>query len=122
MTTARFFGWRTALALPFPGTGLSRYWAVPRRIYPTGTRDHRCRRGTNVAIRSVYKPDRLDPVWFDAPDLTSQKHLADQMRLLGPREPSFIPFGQYFIPYAFRSGMSGFVGAPITALRNLRKG
>jgi peptide/nickel transport system substrate-binding protein len=66
--------------------------------------------------------EELRTAWFDAPDLASQKKLADQMQLLGFEEPPFIPLGQYFIPYAYRTGMSGFVNAPITALWNVRKG
>ena len=41
---------------------------------------------------------------------------------LGFEEPPFIPLGQYFIPYGYREGMTGFVGAPITAMWNVRKG
>jgi peptide/nickel transport system substrate-binding protein len=81
--------------------------------------------GSNIPLNGVKanpKMDALKTSWFDAPDLPSQKHLAEQMQLLGFEEPPFIPLGQYFIPYAYRAGMSGFVGAPITAMWNVRKG
>jgi hypothetical protein len=30
--------------------------------------------------------------------------------------------GQYFVPYAYRTGLTGFVPAPITAMWNVRRG
>ncbi len=81
--------------------------------------------GSNIPLNGVKANPRMDALktaWFDAPDLPEQKQLAEKMQLLGFEEPPFIPLGQYFIPYAYRSGMSGFVGAPITALWNVRKG
>lgn len=81
--------------------------------------------GSNVPLGGVRpnpKMEALRAAWFDAPDLPAQKQLADQMQLLGFQEPPFIPLGQYFIPYAYRTGMSGFVRAPITAMWNVRKG
>ena len=47
--------------------------------------------------------------------------LAGQMQVLGLQEPPFIPLGQYFIPYAYRTGLAGFLRAPITALWNVRR-
>jgi peptide/nickel transport system substrate-binding protein len=38
------------------------------------------------------------------------------MQVTGLDEPPFLPLGQYFIPYAYRSDLTGFVRAPITAL------
>ena len=81
--------------------------------------------GSNIPLNGVKanpKMDALKAAWFDAPDLPAQKQLAEKMQLLGFEEPPFIPLGQYFIPYAYRNGMSGFVGAPITAMWNVRKG
>jgi peptide/nickel transport system substrate-binding protein len=80
--------------------------------------------GSNIPLNGVKpnpKMEALKTSWFEAPDLASQKSLAEQMQLLGLQEPPFIPLGQYFIPYAYRTGMTGFVGAPITALWNVRK-
>lgn len=81
--------------------------------------------GSNVPLGGV-KPnpqmEALRSAWFDALDLPAQKGLADQMQLLGFEAPPFIPLGQYFVPYAYRTGLSGFVRAPITALWNVRRG
>jgi peptide/nickel transport system substrate-binding protein len=80
--------------------------------------------GSNIplsGVRTNPKMEALRTAWFDAPDLPAQKQLADQMQLLGLDDPPFIPLGQYFIPYAYRTGMTGFVNAPITALWNVRK-
>jgi peptide/nickel transport system substrate-binding protein len=81
--------------------------------------------GSNVPLSGVKpnpKMEALREAWFDAADLPAQKRLADQMQLLGLDEPPFIPLGQYFIPYAYRTGLTGFVRAPITALWNVRRG
>ncbi len=80
--------------------------------------------GSNIPLSGVKpnpKMEALRDAWFDAPDFAAQKRLADQMQVLGFEEPPFIPLGQYFIPYAYRTGLTGFVHAPITALWNVRK-
>ena len=80
--------------------------------------------GSNVPLLGV-KPDpgmqTLLTNWFDAPDLPAQKQVAAQMQMRGFEVPPFIPLGQYFVPYAHRANLSGFVQAPITALWNVRK-
>lgn len=80
--------------------------------------------GSNIPLSGV-KPnpamEALRRAWFDATDLAEQKRLADQMQVLGLQEPPFIPLGQYFIPYAYRTGLTGFVRAPITAMWNVRR-
>jgi peptide/nickel transport system substrate-binding protein len=72
-------------------------------------------------VRPNPQIEALRDAWFDAPDLPAQKVVADRIQLLGLEEPPFIPLGQYFIPYAYRSNLSGFVHAPITALWNVRR-
>jgi peptide/nickel transport system substrate-binding protein len=80
--------------------------------------------GSNIPLSGV-KPnpamEALRSAWFDAPDVAEQKRLGEQMQMLGLREPPFIPLGQYFIPYAYRAGLTGFVRAPITAMWNVRR-
>jgi len=80
--------------------------------------------GSNIPLAGVKpnpKMEALKARWFDATDVAEQKRLAADMQVLGFQEPPFLPLGQYFIPYAYREGMSGFVGAPITAMWNVRK-
>jgi len=80
--------------------------------------------GSNIplsGVRSNPAMEDLRAAWFNAPDLPAQKNLAEQMQVLGLREPPFIPLGQYFTPYAYRTGLTGFVRAPITALWNVRR-
>ncbi|MDR3539273.1 MAG: ABC transporter substrate-binding protein [Acetobacteraceae bacterium] len=74
-----------------------------------------------VGVRPNPKMDALRSDWFDAPDLPAQKQIADRMQLLGFEDPPFLPLGQYFVPYAYRTGLTGFVRAPITALWNVRR-
>jgi ABC-type transport system substrate-binding protein len=63
----------------------------------------------------------LKAEWLDAPDLTTQKLVAEKIQRLALDAPPFIPLGQSFVPYAFRSNLSGFVRAPIAALWGVRK-
>lgn len=80
--------------------------------------------GSNVPLSAVKPNPQLEALrdaWFDAPDLPAQQRVAAQIQLLGLEQPPFIPLGQYFIPYAYRTGLSGFVRAPITALWNVRR-
>jgi peptide/nickel transport system substrate-binding protein len=75
--------------------------------------------GSNIPLGGVKpnpKMEALRTAWFDAPDLPAQKKLAAEMQVTGLEEPPFLPLGQYFIPYAYRSDLAGFVRAPITAL------
>ncbi len=80
--------------------------------------------GSNVPLAGVQPNpvmEALKAEWFDAQDLPTQKAVADRMQLTALEDPPFIPLGQYFVPYAYRTGLSGFVRAPITALWNVRK-
>jgi peptide/nickel transport system substrate-binding protein len=80
--------------------------------------------GSNVPLSAVLpnpKIEALRDAWFDAPDLLAQQSIAERIQTLALQEPPFIPLGQYFIPYAHRSDLTGFVAAPITALWNVRK-
>jgi peptide/nickel transport system substrate-binding protein len=80
--------------------------------------------GSNIPLAGVKPNPRMEELrtaWFDAPDLPAQKKLAEQMQLVGFEDPPFLPLGQYFIPYAYRSDLTGFVRAPITALWNVRR-
>ena len=74
-----------------------------------------------AGVKPNPRMDELRTAWFDAPDLPAQKKLAEQTQLVGLEDPPFLPLGQYFIPYAFRSDLTGFVRAPITALWNVRR-
>jgi len=68
------------------------------------------------------KMDALREAWFDALDLAAQQQVTGQMQMLGFTEPPYIPIGQYFIPHAYRTGLSGFVRAANTVLWGVRKG
>jgi peptide/nickel transport system substrate-binding protein len=83
--------------------------------------------GSNIPLAGVKPNPSPIPGWTnsappggDAPDLPAQKKLTEQMQL-GARGSAFLPLGQYFIPYAVRSDLTGFVRAPITALWNVRR-
>ena len=80
--------------------------------------------GSNIPLSGVVPNPAMEALrtaWFDAPDLPAQQDLAVKMQMLGLQQPPFIPLGQYFIPYAYRTGLTGFVRAPITAFWNVRR-
>ena len=80
--------------------------------------------GSNIPLSGVRPNPAMESLrnaWFDAADVPAQMRLAGQMQVLGLQEPPFIPLGQYFIPYAYRTGLTGFLRAPITALWNVRR-
>jgi peptide/nickel transport system substrate-binding protein len=80
--------------------------------------------GSNIPLAGVKpnpKMEALRTAWFDAPDLPAQKKLAADMQVVGLQEPPFLPLGQYFFPYGFRSDLSGFVKAGITAMWNVKQ-
>jgi peptide/nickel transport system substrate-binding protein len=80
--------------------------------------------GSNIPLSGVVPDPAIESLrsaWFDAADFAEQKRLADQMQVVGLQAPPFVPLGQYFIPYAYRTGLSGFVRAPITAMWNVRR-
>jgi peptide/nickel transport system substrate-binding protein len=55
------------------------------------------------------KLESLRDAWFDAPDLPSQKALAEQIQLRGLEILPYIPLGQIFQPTAFRSNITDIV-------------
>jgi peptide/nickel transport system substrate-binding protein len=59
--------------------------------------------------------------WFNAPDLPTQKRVADDMQLLAFDEPPLVPCGQYFNVQAFNARLTGFVKSPVAQFWNLRK-
>lgn len=79
---------------------------------------------SNISLSGV-KPnpamESLRSQWFETPDFPAQRQLAERMQVLGLQDPPFIPLGQYFIPYAYRTGLTGFVRTPITAMWNVRR-
>jgi peptide/nickel transport system substrate-binding protein len=89
--------------------------------------------GGNFALRGSGKKawfgwptdERLEALrdaWFDAPDLKSQKAIAEQVQLRGLEVLPYIPLGQIFQPTAFRSDIKGIVGAMFPLFWGVRRG
>ncbi len=68
------------------------------------------------------KMEGLRDAWFDAPDLPAQQKITADMQMLGFQDPPYVPVGQYFIPQAYRQGLTGFVKAANTVLWGVKKG
>ena len=64
----------------------------------------------------------LRDAWLDAPDLASQKSIADQMQLQAFDDPPFVPLGEFFSLSAYRKGLSGFIHSDAALFWNVRRG
>ena len=68
------------------------------------------------------KLESLRDAWFDAPDLKSQKAIAEQIQLRGLEILPYIPLGQFFQPTAFRSDIKDIVKAMYPLFWGVRRG
>ena len=66
--------------------------------------------------------ETLRDAWFDAPDIRSQKALAEQIQLQGLENLPYIPLGQIFQPTAFRSDIKDIVKAMFPLFWGVRRG
>ncbi|WP_149538707.1 ABC transporter substrate-binding protein [Siccirubricoccus phaeus] len=53
------------------------------------------------------KLEELRQAWFDAPDLPAQQKIAAEIQEEGFREVPYLPVGQYFQPWSYRSNLTG---------------
>ena len=65
--------------------------------------------------------ERLRDAWFAAPDLATQKKIAEQMQARAFEIVPYIPTAQFIIPTAYRTNLSGIVSAPMALLWNVEK-
>jgi peptide/nickel transport system substrate-binding protein len=66
--------------------------------------------------------EALRDSWFDAPDLRSQKAIAEQVQLRAVEVLPYIPLGQIFQPTAFRSDIKDIVKAMYPLFWGVRRG
>lgn len=69
--------------------------------------------------------DRLASLWeawFDAPDLTGRKAIAEQIQLQALRGVPYVPLGQVFQPTGFRSDIKDIEKAAIPLFWGVRRG
>jgi len=67
------------------------------------------------------KMEALRGAWFDAPDLATQKKVAEQIQMLVWEEVPYYPLGQIFQPIARRTNITGIVRAPFPLFWNVKK-
>jgi peptide/nickel transport system substrate-binding protein len=66
--------------------------------------------------------EELIDAWFKAPDLATQKKLAEQIQVEAyTKEIPYIPTGQFVIPTAYRKNLDGIIIAPVVFLWNVEK-
>ena len=70
---------------------------------------------------SSQKMEDLRSAWFDAPDIATQKRVAEQIQLLVWEEAPYYPLGQGFQPIARRTNLTGIVKSPFPLFWNVRK-
>lgn len=66
--------------------------------------------------------ETLRDAWFDAPDLASQKAIAEQIQRRGLENVPYIPLGQIFQPTAFRTDIKDIVKAAFPLFWGVRRG
>jgi peptide/nickel transport system substrate-binding protein len=79
-----------------------------------------------VATQAWWRPtdatfEQLRDQWLEAPDLSAQKKICDQIQLRAFEEVPFIPLGQWFQPTAFRNDLSGFANSPFPVFWGVRR-
>jgi peptide/nickel transport system substrate-binding protein len=58
--------------------------------------------------------EELRAQWLQAPDVATQKKIAEEMQLQAFQDVPYIPLGQYFVPTAYQASMSGIIsGNPV---------
>ncbi len=65
--------------------------------------------------------EELRTAWFEAPDLATQKEVAQKIQLAAFDEVPFYPLGQWLQPIAHRTPIEGVVKAPFPLFWNVRK-
>ena len=70
---------------------------------------------------SSEKMEELRTAWFDAPDLATQKKVAEQIQLDVWEEAPYYPLGQWLQPIAHRTTIEGIVKSPFPLFWNVRK-
>ena len=67
------------------------------------------------------KMEALRDAWFAAPDAGEQAAITRQMQALAFQEPPVIPIGQYFVPNAYNTKLTGIVPSPVSLFWNVEK-
>ena len=67
------------------------------------------------------KMEELREAWFNAPDAAASKKAADAVQQQAFEFVPLIPTGQFILPTAYRSNISGLIIAPINLLWNVEK-
>ena len=83
-------------------------------------------RTNGAAMQAWWRPtdatfEQLRDQWLEAPDLSTQRKICDQIQLRAFEEVPFIPLGQWFQPTAFRSDLSGFANSPFPVFWGVRR-
>jgi peptide/nickel transport system substrate-binding protein len=90
-------------------------WSGLDQINPAG---HNFLRGNGKAAAPGWptsaRIEELRDAWFKAPDLMTQKKLAEQMQRQAFQDVPYVPLGQYFQPTAYQANLTGVLpGNPV---------
>ena len=66
--------------------------------------------------------EQLRESWFDAPDETARRGIAERIQIAAFAEVPFIPLGQLFYPTSLRANLRGLLPAPFPIFWNLARG
>ena len=76
---------------------------------------------TKIKDLSDSEMEKLRDAWFAAPDLATQKKLAEQMQLRAWETVPYIPTAMFIIPTAYRSSLTGILVSPMNLMWNVGK-
>jgi peptide/nickel transport system substrate-binding protein len=65
--------------------------------------------------------EALRTAWLSAPDLAAQQRAAEALQVAAAQAPGAVPFGQYFLPHAHRSDLTGFTPAAVVPFWGVRR-
>ncbi|WP_376100748.1 ABC transporter substrate-binding protein (plasmid) [Roseomonas sp. CCTCC AB2023176] len=66
--------------------------------------------------------ERLRADWLGARDEAEGKRLADEVQRRTLEQVNYIPLGQFYVPTAFRSNLTGIIEGPLFLFWNVRRG
>lgn len=65
--------------------------------------------------------EKLTAEWLTAKDTTAQKSIAEAIQIDAFEQAPIIPLGQFFIPTAYRSDLTGFLESTVPSMWNVRR-
>jgi peptide/nickel transport system substrate-binding protein len=70
---------------------------------------------------NIPRLEELRSAWYDAPDLTAQRRIAEEIQRVALDEVVFYPIGQWMQPTAYRADLTGVIKSSFPLFWNVRR-